>query len=66
MKWFTTTKTMKPCPFCGAKDIQIATDDGFRWYFALCAECGARGPEVRGAEAPIAAWNKRREVSDER
>jgi len=58
MKQFTTTKPMRPCPFCGETDIRIATDDGFRWYFALCV-CGARGPEERGPDAPVESWNKR-------
>ena len=58
---------LKPCPFCGNKDIRLKHDNGVS--FAYCYECFSRGTDFdnrdgvyRGGEAPfraVEAWNKR-------
>lgn len=37
----------KPCPFCGATEVEVVQGDTFRWRLAQCQQCGAQGPEVR-------------------
>lgn len=63
---------IKPCPFCGSSlrpQTLMDQEQGMKWGYAYCGECGARGPEVRtqydaGTLAPwraeaIAEWNRR-------
>jgi Lar family restriction alleviation protein len=63
----------KPCPFCGAEEINVMPGETFRWVFAYCQSCGARAGEVRvntmaddqgkakqdALENAIKAWNVR-------
>lgn len=50
---------LKPCPFCGSKDLHI---HGWSFY-VQCMQCGAEGgwndEQPRGEEVAIAAWNTR-------
>ena len=40
---------MKPCPFCKNSAIMFAVDvsQGMKYGACVCADCFARGPEVR-------------------
>jgi Lar family restriction alleviation protein len=55
-------KAIKPCPFCGSKDIEYAGGA----FTLTCNNCGALGPtDYEGKEfqtiedAFIDAWNER-------
>lgn len=54
-----------PCPFCGSKNLERASDHVVRWEWIACHNCGARGPEVRVSQShPLGHyatqdWNKR-------
>lgn len=65
---------IKPCPFCGEKDVLVAEGSTFRWRLARCVMCGAQSGEVRiktigdgtkeeweakGYADAIEAWNDR-------
>lgn len=41
------TQIPKPCPFCGGKEVAIAEGSTFRWRYAFCTNCDARGHEIR-------------------
>ena len=49
---------LKPCPFCGSTDIEIA------WFgkygeSVICLECGGTGAQYTDRAKAIIAWNKR-------
>ena len=53
---------LKPCPFCGSTDIEIA------WYgkdgeAVICLGCGGTGSQYTDRAKAIKAWNRR--VDDE-
>lgn len=57
---------LKPCPFCGGKDIQIVfqglavTKCGINnEYVARCGGCGAQTAIVLGEDKAITAWSRR-------
>lgn len=66
-----------PCPWCGETNVstEIDANQGYKWGYAYCAECGSRSSEVRTqydqtAEAPWRAhalkeWNTRTTTSDD-
>lgn len=55
---------LKPCPFCGEKlkDVKEANqveEHTIGFFSLVCKNCGTVGPEGRGIEGAIAAWNRR-------
>ena len=55
---------LKPCPFCGSKDVEI------RWHaplfgemamlnYVICNDCGAMGSHKILESEAIKAWNRR-------
>ena len=58
---------LKPCPFCGAKTVNMSlrVDNGVAWV--ECDRCHTCGPEIDVDSACLAAsgkaWNKRKEAS---
>ena len=53
---------LKPCPFCGYKNIQILVDKNeylYYRYFSQCQRCGASAKRGRTKEEAIDAWNRR-------
>ena len=69
-----TTHDLKPCPFCGGKDVEVTNvleTEPEMAYFGLtkdnwnilCKDCYATGGTRRTALEAIEAWNRR--VSDE-
>lgn len=64
--------SLRPCPFCGNKDIRITDTDDERndlavdvQYFAICSiwrnGCGAASGYKETKEAAAEAWNRRAE-----
>lgn len=55
---------LKPCPFCGCKDV-LEEDDGnypeFSECWCECASCGATSMISRYYDSAIKAWNTRTE-----
>ena len=53
---------LKPCPFCGSKDIAI---NGFnniiKEYFVWCKNCKCMTDEVNSTKKAIELWNMRTE-----
>ena len=53
-------KEIKPCPFCGSKDIYC--DDAGRgtdMWFVQCNDCDATFPHFDSKEQAVRAWNRR-------
>lgn len=53
---------LKPCPFCGSKDLKISVynNKGGTVYQVYCYRCGANGPDYGdNKQWAINAWNKR-------
>lgn len=65
------------CPFCGGETVAVFEGETFRWLYATCAACEARGPAVRRggnwneiseldrAEV-FAEWNRRSPLATDR
>ena len=51
-------KYMKPCPFCGGKDLEY---DGGIHFWIICNNnhCGIGGPSSETEEGAIMKWNNR-------
>ena len=54
---------LKPCPFCGCKDIEIR--DLKLGIYAICRRCGASIRFSHSIVDAIAAWNRRTIDRDE-
>jgi Lar family restriction alleviation protein len=55
---------LKPCPFCGSKDIKIGMTEALEFLYCYCNSCNSKGELCNMEESAIEAWNRR--VSDER
>jgi Lar family restriction alleviation protein len=53
------TQKMKPCPFCGSKELRLWYNRTFGGYSVYCWMCGSQGREDLDKEVAIAAWNRR-------
>lgn len=53
---------LKPCPFCGSQNIEIANkgirEKGQKWLF-YCTNCFAQGPAARQKKNASVRWNFR-------
>lgn len=53
---------LKPCPFCGSKDIKL-TDriekNSPKTFYVWCLGCGTEGPFGLSPKSALDAWNKR-------
>jgi Lar family restriction alleviation protein len=47
---------LKPCPFCGSKDVELF---GFLNLYVYCFSCKCEGPSNENKNKAIAKWNKR-------
>ena len=52
-----TDKQLEPCPFCG--DNATVEKNGRGDFYALCLNCGARGPAKENQQDAGPAWDKR-------
>ena len=55
-----TITILKPCPFCGSKNISC--EEGGKHvglWFVQCEECWATFPHFDTKEEAISAWNRR-------
>lgn len=52
------TEELKPCPFCGNKDVSVA-DTGSAWVRCLVPDCGCEGPVCESEIDAVHAWNCR-------
>ncbi len=55
---------LKPCPFCGSKDIRVIdrinVSDGYHnFYHIKCKGCGASTDECKSMFDANVAWNRR-------
>ena len=55
---------LKPCPFCGGKDISVYEyEEDYRGapacHYAACNDCDARGPEDYCKREAAQLWNNR-------
>ena len=48
---------LKPCPFCGGKNIEIVK--GKYFWRGTCCSCGATSPYSHYKKTAIEAWNRR-------
>lgn len=60
------SEELKPCPFCGGREISVKHDDGIHWL--RCDTCEATGPTLtkyHGEEGePCVDWNTRVNTND--
>lgn len=55
---------LKPCPFCGSKDIQVKKVEGLTtWRYIQCDHCGGRTDGWKDETLARKAWNKRSKES---
>ena len=54
---------LKPCPFCGDKEIVVSPTGFHGAYIAYCIQCHSNTGDYDTKEEAIAAWNRR--VCDE-
>lgn len=53
---------LRPCPFCGSKDLKLRTYGG-EFHSVICQSCGSSGSLYKDATQAVNAWNRR--VTDE-
>ena len=51
---------LKPCPFCGSKEVYLDKPDTHCFY-VFCANCGVNGTTANTRERAVKAWNRRAE-----
>jgi len=51
---------LKPCPFCGDKDVCLSSHITDICWFVRCIACGAAGPIAPVEDEAIAIWNTRK------
>ena len=52
---------IKPCPFCGSKDLYVRDNSG---YYVVCKNCDTYGPYGKDDEGAIQLWNRAPRVGD--
>lgn len=55
---------LKPCPFCGSKNVRVAEnrmDYLFIGYSVHCDGCGVETSYTKDKDKAIEAWNRRAE-----
>lgn len=59
------SKDLKPCPFCGGKDLSIYIKGiGDKKYAMCCNTCGARGGRKPDKKRATEEWNRRANNDD--
>ncbi|ENK7136053.1 Lar family restriction alleviation protein [Enterobacter roggenkampii] len=49
---------LKPCPFCGQKNLLISHQNR-NICSVVCFDCGGEGPEELSRKEAITSWNRR-------
>lgn len=52
---------IKPCPFCGSKDLYVRDNSG---YYVVCKNCDTYGPYGKDDEEAVQLWNRAPRVGD--
>lgn len=52
--------TLKPCPFCGSKNIILISSHNKTWNYATCDDCNSDGPMADTPEDAKKKWNNRK------
>ena len=50
---------LKPCPFCGSKDLAVECTDGVGLPYVTCCNCGVDGAWSPTHNEAIMKWNIR-------
>ena len=50
---------LKPCPFCGSKDVDYMEVEEIKGTFITCFNCGSTSPVVETKEKATVFWNRR-------
>lgn len=51
---------LKPCPFCGGKNVKLYTYTGvMNYYYIECDDCYCGTGHEESKEIAVAAWNRR-------
>lgn len=51
---------LKPCPFCGSKEVRMRFDSVIESYYVTCKKCGAEVSQFYGLkDEAVEAWNRR-------
>lgn len=53
------SKELKPCPFCGSRDVRVMQLSTMFRFFCACNSCHATTGEYVFKEEAIKAWNRR-------
>lgn len=53
------TKNLKPCPFCGGKDLYVDAGEYRTEYEIRCVKCGGRVSYFDTYQQAANAWNRR-------
>lgn len=63
IKGVSGVKELKPCPFCGAKEINcdFVVLDVFAEWYVECEKCGAMLKDFSYKSDAVQAWNTRHE-----
>ncbi len=59
------TEQVKPCPFCGSKNIVFCASHGNRLFHIGCADCEAHAQYAYSRKEAIGNWNRRAEETSE-
>ena len=52
---------LKPCPFCGCKNINVEKIGNTEGFYLTCPECEIEQPIYSTLNEAIEAWNRRAE-----
>ena len=53
------TEGLKPCPFCGSRNIRQHSQYPMQIWSVKCRDCGGKMQRAGSQEQAIAAWNRR-------
>lgn len=59
LDYITGSRYVKPCPFCGNRDIRLNSNGKRVWY--ECYNCGAKTTLCSYEQAALDRWNDRTE-----
>jgi Restriction alleviation protein Lar len=51
-------ETLTECPFCGAEEASVVSDDE-TGFCCMCCSCFAKGPTATSKAGAVTAWEER-------